>query len=69
MLEASATHPEPFYVCCHCEPNEILDDNALSLMRKHCPIHGECWHRLMVIALDGKMELAVPAKPEVKVYG
>jgi hypothetical protein len=67
VIEASGMHPEPFYVCCHCVPDEKLDYDASFLMRKHCTIHGECWHRHVVIGPDGVVKLALSVMAEVKV--
>ncbi len=51
-------------VCCHCEPNERTDNNAMVLFRRHCPAHGRCWHRLMTPGPAGVTKLAFPVKPE-----
>ncbi len=54
-----ASEPEPFYVCCHCDRNDNLDNKALVLVRRFCALHGECWHRIMVM-MDGEAVLALP---------
>ncbi len=59
------TETEFAYVCCHCEPDDRLDSNALFLIRKVCRSHGECWHRRMMVGPDGQKKLAAPVRRNV----